>query len=116
MRSDFIKSLIPILVSLTLLASFSSAQTPSNEWDIGWESDDEPEIMTLDSVYNFDITIQFWIENSRPVEASIEFEVETNDDFNVDDPGSVSVPANSNETFEITISAVYLLSSSVSTP
>ncbi len=98
------RSLIPILVSLTLLTSFSSAQTPSNEWDIGWEDDDEPVMMTLDSVYNFDITIEFWIENSRPVQANIEFEVETNEDFTVDDPGSVSVPANSNETFEITIS------------
>lgn len=82
----------------------ASSQTPSNEWEIGWENDSEPEILQLDGSFNFDITIEFWIENARPVPADIEFEVESNEDFTIDDPGSVSVPANSNESFEISIS------------
>ena len=82
----------------------ASSQTPSNEWEIGWENDSEPEILQLDDSFNFDITIEFWIDNARPVPADIEFEVESNEDFTIDDPGSVSVPANSNESFEISIS------------
>jgi len=87
-----------------MLMPLASSQTPSNEWEIGWENDSEPEILQLDGSFNFDITIEFWIENARPVPADIEFEVESNEDFTIDDPGSVSVPANSNESFEISIS------------
>ncbi|MEL0101287.1 MAG: hypothetical protein VW862_06270 [Euryarchaeota archaeon] len=96
--------IVALMITTVLLTPLASSQTPSNEWEIGWEDDSEPDILQLDSSFNFDITIEFWIENSRPVPADIEFEVESNEDFTIDDPGSVSVPANSNETFEISIS------------
>ena len=96
--------LIPIMILFSLIIpSVATAQAPSNEWDIGWESDDEVEIMILDSSYNFNLVIEFWVDNSRPVPANLEFVVETNEDFTVDDPGSASVDANTNESFEITI-------------
>jgi len=92
------------MITTVMLMPLASSQTPSNEWEIGWENDSEPEILQLDDSFNFDITIEFWIDNARPVPADIEFEVESNEDFTIDDPGSVSVPANSNESFEISIS------------
>ena len=94
---------VPVILVISLCMPLTSAQTPSGEWNIDWENDNEPEILQLDTAYNFDIKIKFWIDNSRPVPAEIQFESESNDAFSVDDPGSVSVPANSNETFEITI-------------
>ena len=96
--------IIALMITTVMLMPLASSQTPSNEWEIGWENDSEPEILQLDGSFNFDITIEFWIENARPVPADIEFEVESNEDFTIDDPGSVSVPANSNESFEISIS------------
>ena len=41
--------------------------------------------------------------------AEIQFESESNDAFSVEDPGSVSVPANSNETFEKKLKSIYSL-------
>ena len=96
--------IIALMITTVMLMPLASSQTPSNEWEIGWETDSEPEILQLDDSFNFDITIEFWIDNARPVPADIEFEVESNEDFTIDDPGSVSVPANSNESFEISIS------------
>jgi len=96
--------IIALMITTVMLMPLASSQTPSNEWEIGWENDSEPEILQLDGSFNFDITIEFWIDNARPVPADIEFEVESNEDFTIDDPGSVSVPANSNESFEISIS------------
>ena len=96
--------IIALMITTVMLMPLASSQTPSNEWEIGWETDSEPEILQLDGSFNFDITIEFWIDNARPVPADIEFEVESNEDFTIDDPGSVSVPANSNESFEISIS------------
>ena len=96
--------IIALMITTVMLMPLASSQTPSNEWEIGWENDSEPEILQLDDSFNFDITIEFWIDNARPVPADIEFEVESNEDFTIDDPGSVSVPANSNESFEISIS------------
>ena len=52
--------LIPVMILFSLtIPSVTTAQAPSNEWDIGWESDDEVEIMVLDTSYNFNLVIEF---------------------------------------------------------
>jgi hypothetical protein len=93
---------ILLLAMISPLVSGQDVGVP--DWDIGWDSDDEPMIMELDSNYNFELVIKFWVDNSRPLPADIDFEVESNEQFIVDDPGKITVSANSNETFELTIS------------
>ena len=99
-----------VIVAFLLMAALcplGGAQIPemqSPSWDLGWEEEDEPAIMELDNRLNFILKIKFWIDNSRPIPGEFEVEVETYDGFEVDDPGKVDVAANSNETFEITIS------------
>ena len=99
------KKIISSILLLAILSPVVSAQDVGvPDWEIGWDSDKEPMIMELDSNYNFELVIKFWVDNSRPVPADLDFEIETNDLFIVDDPGKVSVSANSNETFELMIS------------
>ncbi len=100
------------LLLLAFVAPAADAQLPEFEppnWDLGWEVEDEPAIMELDSSSNFNLVLKFWIDNSRPVPGEFEVEVETYDGFEVDDPGKVDVAANANETFEITITGSGML-------
>jgi len=101
-----ITSTLVLLFLLSLTNLEVSAQAPGDPTsvEIGWDSDVEPMTMQLDSNYNFELVIKFWVDNSRPVPSEMEFETETDESFIVDDPGKVTVAANSNETFELTIS------------
>ena len=74
--------------------------------DADWEMDDDVAIMQLNpDSYSFELTLKFWINNNRltPIEVGLEAEFE-NVEFNVDDPGQVTVDGNSNKTFELKIS------------
>lgn len=104
--SRIITSILVSLFILSLINLEVSAQAPDDltSSEMGWVSDVEPMIMELDSNYNFELVIKFWVDNSRPVPSDMEFETETHESFTVDDPGKVTVAANSNETFELTIS------------
>ena len=93
----------------------ATAQVPEAEppgWEIGWEDDNEIEIIELDpDTYAFELIIDFWIENTYPFPIDVDFETQIGqddqdqfDEFQTDDPGKVSVPANSNESFELKIS------------
>jgi hypothetical protein len=101
-----ITSTLVLLFLLSLTNLEVSAQAPGDPTsvEIGWVSDEEPMIMELDSNYNFELVIKFWVDNSRPAPSEMEFETETFESFIVEDPGKITVEANSNETFELTIS------------
>jgi len=100
-----VKRFLVIILLMAAFAPLADAQLPSDPTsvEIGWDSDVEPMVMELNSNYNFELVIKFWVENSRLIPVDIEFEVETFESFIVDDPGKVTVPANSNETFELVL-------------
>ena len=96
--------LLPLILSLNNLEVSAQAPEDMTSVEIGWDSDVDPMTMELDSNYNFELVIKFWVDNSRPLPVDVEFEIETDESFMVDDPGKVTVAAGSNETFELTIS------------
>ena len=94
-----------ILISLIPVPASSQIPTPGIQWTADWVIDQNVAIMELDSeTYQFELILEFWIDNERitPVEVSIAAEFEEVD-FEVDEPGPVSVDGNSNETFELKI-------------
>lgn len=96
--------LLPLILSLNNLEVSAQAPEDLTSVEIGWDSDLDPMTMELDSNYNFELVIKFWVDNSRPLPVDVEFEIETDESFMIDDPGKVTVAASSNETFELTIS------------
>lgn len=105
-----------VLVAILLMASLTpmaTAQVPDAQapgWEIGWEDDDDIVIFELDpDTYAFELILEFWIENTYLIPIDVDFETEfeatiVGDFVQTDDPGKVSVPANSNESFELKIS------------
>lgn len=103
-----------VLVAILLMASLTpmtTAQVPDTQapgWEIGWEGEDDIVIFELDpDTYAFELILEFWIENTYPIPIEVDFETEFGGPFEpvqVDDPGKVSIPANSNESFELKIS------------
>lgn len=107
------KRIVVVILLMIALVPTSTAQIPEAEppgWEIGWEGEDDIVIFELDpDTYAFELILEFWIENTYliPIEVDFETEFGTSDfgDYvQIDDPGKVSVPANSNESFELKIS------------
>ena len=107
------KRFVVVILLMVALVPASTAQIPEAEppgWEIGWESEENVVIFELDpDTYAFELILEFWIENTYliPIEVDFETEFGTSDfgDYvQIDDPGKVSIPANSNESFELKIS------------
>ena len=94
------------LISLVPISTSGQMPNPEIQWTADWDTEDEVAIMQLDEdTYSFELILQFWINNNRltPIEVGFETEFEYSD-FEVDDPGQVTVEGNSNKTFELKIS------------
>ena len=109
------KRVLVVILLMAALTPMATAQVPETQppgWEIGWEDDDEILIFELDSdTYSFELIIDFWIENTYPVPIEVDFEAEIGEGdidfgFQTEDPGKVSVPATSNESFELKISCI----------
>ena len=106
------KRFLVVILLMVALVPASTAQIPEAEppgWEIGWEAEeDEIIIFELDpDTYAFELILEFWIENTYLIPIDVDFETEFGEPFEpvqVDDPGKVSIPANSNESFELKIS------------
>ena len=107
------KRFLVVILLMVALVPASTAQIPEAEppgWEIGWEGEDDIVIFELDSdTYAFELILEFWIENTYLIPIDVDFETEFGSAsfgelVQVDDPGKVSVPANSNESFELKIS------------
>ena len=107
------KRFLVVILLMVALVPASTAQIPEAEppgWEIGWEAEeDEIIIFELDSdTYAFELILEFWIENTYLIPIEVDFETEfvnsgLGDFVQIDDPGKVSVPASSNESFELKI-------------
>ena len=94
------------LISLVPISTSGQMPNPEIQWTADWDTEDEVAIMQLDEdTYSFELILKFWINNNRltPIEVGFETEFEYSD-FEVDDPGQVTVEGNSNKTFELKIS------------
>lgn len=109
------KKIVALCLLLAIFTPIATTQGQGIEppgWEIGWEDDKAILIFELDSdTYAFELIIKFWIENTYPVPIDIDFETEIGRGgqdfgFQTDDPGKVSVPANSNESYELKITCV----------
>ena len=107
------KRIVVVILLMIALVPTSTAQIPEAEppgWEIGWEGEDDIVIFELDpDTYAFDLILEFWIENTYLIPIEVDFETEfvnsgLGDFVQIDDPGKVSVPASSNESFELKIS------------
>lgn len=107
------KRFLVVILLMVALVPVSNAQIPEAEppgWEIGWEGEDDIVIFELDpDTYAFDLILEFWIENTYLIPIEVDFETEfvnsgLGDFVQIDDPGKVSVPASSNESFELKIS------------
>ena len=107
------KRFLAVILLMVALVPVSNAQIPEAEppgWEIGWEGEDDIVIFELDpDTYAFDLILEFWIENTYLIPIEVDFETEfvnsgLGDFVQIDDPGKVSVPASSNESFELKIS------------
>ena len=107
------KRFVVVILLMVALVPASTAQIPEAEppgWEIGWESEENVVIFELDpDTYAFELILEFWIENTYLIPIDVDFETEFGSAsfgelVQVDDPGKVSVPANSNESFELKIS------------
>jgi len=79
------------------------AQAP--DWELGWETETEPEIMALDDELYFSLTLEYWVDNQRPIPVEIDFEFSLSEGyFDVDIPSKTTIEGQSNESFSLEIS------------
>tara|TARA_B100001250_G_scaffold160754_1_gene138089 strand:+ start:30 stop:998 length:969 start_codon:yes stop_codon:yes gene_type:complete len=107
------KRFVVVILLMVALVPASTAQIPEAEppgWEIGWEGEDDIVIFELDpDTYAFELILEFWIENTYLIPIEVDFEMslstmELNGVVMNETPGKVSIPANSNESFELKIS------------
>lgn len=112
MRGIILKQIIVTLLILTSFLPLASGQLPdsSPDWNFDWEDDTDLVILQLDSeTYNFEMVLDFFIENSYPFPITIELESEIGEsesdpNWELDHDNQISAEANSNETHQIKIS------------
>lgn len=100
------KVLISIVFLLPLFFPVQ-AQFPGGSWEFGWETDMETTyILNLEDDWDVLDSIEFYVDNQQSTTLNLEIEYEFDDDIAIEisGPESVSIPANTNETYEITIS------------
>ena len=109
-------TIVLAFILLIPVHAVSQVPNPDIQWTADWEVDQDVAIMQIDSdSYNFELILEFWINNNRVTPIEVNFDVEFEEvEFEVDDPGQVSISGNSNETFEITITGSALESQSAS--
>ena len=101
------RALLLVALLLVSTAPTVSSQFQGPSWELGWEDDlEDGLVLNLDgNRWTLTHTVEFWIANDRPVDVNIDLEVELPDDapVDVDIEDSVTVSANENATFELTI-------------
>ena len=108
------RKLIITIFFVAIFSPLASSQTPNPDspgWSIGWEVEEDEVLMNLDSTFQFETILTFWIDNARPLPSDYEIDVEMiypsecdENTFSIDSESKVNVGANTNETFEIKIS------------
>ena len=101
--------LITVLLLGAILPSTSGQFPSNNEWEFGWDTEVEPSYdLTLDGEkWKVEDTLVFFVDNPRVNDLSLTIVVEFDDDVEFLEPSyeeSITVSAQSNETFSIILS------------
>jgi hypothetical protein len=116
--------LLALIFVLSTLPLQAEAQTEPLDWQFGWETETDPEIMELNGKdsrlkslnglgssgdMTFSLTLEFWVDNPRPIPVEIEFDcfifaAEGGTEFEVDFPDVSTINGLSNESFSVVIS------------
>ncbi len=116
--------LLALIFVLGALPLQAEAQSETLDWEIGWETETDPEIMELNGKdsrlksqnglgssgdMTFSLTLEFWVDNPRPLPVEIEFDcfifaAEGGTEFEVDFPDVSTINGLSNESFSVVIS------------
>ena len=93
-------ALIFVLAALPL-----QAEAQTLDWELGWETETEPEILELNNDLYFSLTLEYWVDNQRPIPVEIDFSFSLSEgDFEVDIPDKTTIDGQSNESFSLEIS------------
>ena len=116
--------LLALIFVLGALPLQAEAQSEPLDWQFGWETETDPEIMELNGKdsrlksqnglgssgdMTFSLTLEFWVDNPRPLPVEIEFDcfifaAEGGTEFEVDFPDVSTINGLSNESFSVVIS------------
>jgi hypothetical protein len=116
--------LLALIFVLGALPLQAEAQSEPLDWQFGWETETDPEIMELNGKdsrlksqnglgssgdMTFSLTLEFWVDNPRPLPVEIEFDFSIMacqgcGDFVVDIPDVSTINGQSNESFSVVIS------------
>ena len=116
--------LLALIFVLSALPLQVEAQSEPLDWQFGWETETDPEIMELNGKdsrlksingigssgdMTFSLTLEFWVDNPRPLPVEIEFDFSITacpgcGDFEVDIPDASTINGQSNESFSVVIS------------
>ena len=118
--------LLALIFVLGALPLQAEAQSEPLDWQFGWETETDPEIMELNGKdsrlksigwgigssgdMTFSLTLEFWVDNPRPLPVEIEFDFSIMachqgcGDFEVDIPDVSTINGQSNESFSVVIS------------
>ena len=95
-----------ILLLFSLLSVHSQAQLPGGSWEMGWETEMETTLeLALEEDWDLDDVLEFYVDNQQSTSLNLDMEYEVGEDvpLEISGPESITVAANSNETFEISI-------------
>jgi len=95
-----------VVILLLPLVIPAQAQLPGGSWEFGWDTDmGTTYVLDLEDDWDLEDSIKFYVDNTQSTTLNLDIEYEFEDDLPIDfdGPESVSVGANSNESFEITI-------------
>jgi hypothetical protein len=116
-----------LLALIFVFAAFplpAEAQSETLDWQFGWETETNPELMELNGEdsrlksingigssgdMTFSLALEFWVDNPRPLPVEIEFDFSITacqgcGDFEVDIPDVSIINGQSNESFSVVIS------------
>lgn len=116
--------LLALIIVLSALPLQAEAQSEPLDWQFGWETETNPEIMELNGKdsrlksingigssgdMTFSLTLEFWVDNPRPLPVEIDFDFsilacQGCGDFEVDIPDVSTINGQSNESFSVVIS------------
>ncbi|HIG03766.1 MAG TPA: hypothetical protein EYQ53_05235 [Candidatus Poseidoniales archaeon] len=96
-----------MVLSLSSISALAQDDIPQPGWDIGWNEDFEDITWLMDT--DGEVMVEFWVDNQDPLPIDINIAWEADLDADLDISESINIAAQSNKTFEVTITNVTVI-------
>ncbi len=96
-----------MVLSLSSISALAQDDIPQPGWDIGWSEDFEDITWLMDT--DGEVMVEFWVDNQDPLPIDINIAWEADLDADLDISESINIAAQSNKTFEVTITNVTVI-------